>query len=915
MNSMKLFVISLGLFFLTSVGLNAQTTAAPKTKAQSELDAQELEALQKQAAQLVKFMEFSFNTLGSSKAEYRDKDIIINQSYLKYFRDAKVQVEDDLVGHRDVVTNKDVQAYLKDIDFFFKDVTFKFTIEDVTREVNDKGDPFFKIKTSRNLSGTTVDGKAVNENRPRYIEVNLDPASRDLKIVSIYTTRSSEELELIAWWNNLEPAWKNFFSGETLLQDGMKMRFIREISTNYIIIDTGNNNSSSIDSEDLNDQSELKSDSIDGQIGLANQNAKVAKAANAGDTLKMSPASLLVEIRKLWRLEQLDVSGVKGIVDLEPLSAFTMLKQLNISGKRVFDLGPIRNLSKLETLIASSTLVSDLSPIQYTNGMRFLDVSSTLVADISSLSNFKMLEFLDLSDTRVASLEVLNELQALRELRIARLPLKSLQGVSNHASLQILDMTGLKMSDFSLLTGLDGLNRIVLTQTQVENLSVLPSMQALEYVYLDYTQVSDIKPLLELPKLKAVYCDKTLVDKQAALSFSQTRPDVKVIYESQELSSWWSALPIEWKTVFRKWVKVSDTPSREELYEVSNLRKVDISGNKAIQDLSPLSKLPSLSTLDASETSIKSLVELRNSPDLRDLDISQTAVNDITPLANLTSLISLNISNTKVADISPLSNLWNLKILRMDSVSVDNAATILKLKRLERLYADGVPAVAKVAEQVWDSIPDLLLIYQTAELMKWWEGLSPSWKQVFAKIEPHTGTPDRDQLHRIVSTKELDLTRDMSITGLMPVSQLKKLEILRFSGTPVSDMLPVGLIRRLKELDCSNTPVSDLSPITTHRGLTVLSCSNTQVKDLKPVGLLTNLSILDISGTQVKSLSPLSTLSKLTQLIAFNTRISSLTPISNMRTLQVLRIYNSKVSAKRIDKFKAEMPKVEVVYY
>lgn len=923
---MKHFAIALILTFLISESLIAQTTAAPKTKAQTELDAQELDAFQKQATQLIKFMEFSFNTLGSSKTEYRDKDIIINQSYLKYFKDAKVQIEDDLVGNRDVVTNKDVQAYLKDIDFFFKEAVFKFTIEDITSEVNDNGEPFFKIKTSRNLTGTTLEGVAVSENRARYIEINLDPASRDLKIVSMYTTRSSEEQEIISWWNNLEPAWRDFFSGETLLPDGMKMRSILAVGTDFIVVDTGERKPASSDTGEISGSNSLQvqtihiSDSILSvdtlnHISVADQSAKVPDFIYVGDTLRMSSASLLVEVRKLWRLEQLDLSGVKGIVNLEPLSAFTMLKQLNVMGRRVSDLGPIRNLSKLETLIASSTLITDLSPIQYTNGLRYLDISSTPVADISNLSNFKLLEFLDLSDTKVRSLDVLNDLQAMRELRIARLPLQSLQGVSNHASLRILDMTGLKISDFSLLTGLDVLNRIVLTQTQIDDLSILPTMQALEYVYLDYTQVSDIKPLLELPELKAVYCDKTLVDKQAALAFIQARPDVKVIYESEQLSVWWGTLSGEWKSVFRKLVEVSDTASREELYEVSNLRKVDISGNKAIQDLSPLSMLPSLSSLDASETSIKSLAEIKNSPDLREINVSQTAVSDIKPLANLTGLISLNISNTEVNDLSPLSNLWNLKLLRMDNVPVDDASIILRLKRLERLYADGVPAVAKVAEKVYDSIPGLLLVFQTEELLKWWDALPQSWKQVFAKIEPHTGTPDRDQLHRIVSVEELDLTRDMSINSLSPVSQLKKLKILRFPGIPVSDLLPVGLILRLKELDCSNTPVSDLSPITTHRGLSMLNCSNTQVKDLKPIGVLTNISILDISGTQVKSLTPLSSLTKLTQLIAFNTRISNLKPISELRSLQLLRIYNSKVSGKKIDKFKSDMPKVEVVYY
>ncbi len=882
MNSIKPIAIALTICFLMAGNIFAQNDATSDATAQNEANADELETFKKQAEQLIKFMEFSFNTVGSSKTEYRDKDIVINQSYLKFFRDAKVQIEDDLLEQRDVVTNKDVQAYLKDIDFFFKDVSFKFTIEEITRELNDKGEPFYKVKTSRNMKGTTLDGKEISDNKPRYIELNLDPATRDLKIVSIYTTRSSEEQELMAWWNSLEPVWKNFFSGEKLLQDGYKMRFIQEIASGFMIIDTGEH---------------------------------IADSLYTGDTIKSSPASLLVEVRKIWRQEQLDISGVAGIYDLEPLSALTMLKQLTISGSRVADLGPIRNLSKLETLIASSTQIADLSPIQYTTGLRHLDISSTLVTDISALGNFVLMEFLNLSDTRVQSLTVLKNMPALRELRIAGLPLLSLEGISDHSALELLDMTGLKISDFGPLTGLIGLKRIVLNNTFISDVVALSQMQGLQYVYLEYAPVADIKPLLTLPYLKVIYCDKTMIDKQAALSFIQSRPDVKVIYESEELSVWWSMLPEAWKSVFKTLAEVSEPPLREELYEISNIRKIDISGNSLINSLAPLQKLPSLTNIDASSTSLSSLKEIRELAELRELNIAKTVVNDLSPLVGFNSLVSLNISSSRVMDLSPLSGLWNLKFLEMDSVPVENASSLLRLKRLERLYADGVPGVSKIAEQLWDSIPAALVIYQSAALMKWWEGLSPAWKQVFAQIEPHAGIPDRVQLHRIASITELDFARNMSISNLMPVSQLKRLEILRFSGTPVSDLLPVGLIRRLKELDCSNTPVSDLKPITTHRELINLNCSNTQVKDIKPLEFMANLSILDISGTQVKSLTPLSSLSKLTQLNAFNTRISSLKAIDELPSLQLLRIYNSKVSERNIGKFKESKPKVEVVFY
>ena len=81
--------------------------------------------------------------------------MLITESYTKIFRDAKVQVEDDLVEKRNVITNKDVQAYLKDVDFFFDDVKFEFTIKDIQGKVNANDKLFYKVSlacaTSREL--------------------------------------------------------------------------------------------------------------------------------------------------------------------------------------------------------------------------------------------------------------------------------------------------------------------------------------------------------------------------------------------------------------------------------------------------------------------------------------------------------------------------------------------------------------------------------------------------------------------------------------------------------------------------------------------------------------------------------------------------------------------------------------------
>lgn len=867
------------LFFF---GIQTSVAQVAVSSQSSIFTEDEIAGFKKQATQLVGFMEYAFNTLGNPKTEYRDKDVIINQSFLKFFRDAKVQVEDDLIEKRDVVTNKDIQAYLKDIDFFFKEVTFKYTVEEITQEINEKGETYFRVKASRNIKGTTVEGNPINENRPRFIEINLNESSRDLKIVSIYTTRTSEEQEIYAWWRSLTPEWRVFFSGETVLHGQILMADVEGIGRDFLL---------NVNEEKSNDTVVIY------------------------DTLKLDPAPIMSEIRKIWRAEQLDISQLKGIADIDPLSVFTSLKYLNISGARITDLNPIRNLSKLETLIASSSLISSIDAIQYTSSIRHLDLSASFVRDISPLSNFRNLETLNLSDAAISNPEVLTLLASLRELKLARVPLSSASVVSGLEKVEFLDLSGVPLSDFSGLTDLPALTRINLSKTYIQDVSPLATLRSLKYIYLDYTPVAQLDALKSLPDLTAIYCDKTQVGKSQALAFTQARPEVKVIYESEELSAWWESIPVSWKQVFSGLVEVSQPPLREQLYEISTIRSINISGNAAIQTLSPLRKLPTLNYLNASGSSVSSVLEIKELQELRELDISSTKVVDLTPLSGLQGLEKLSISNTQVSEIGVLSRLRNLRDLEMDNVAVSSAKPILSLSRLEKLYADGVQALLLIEEQLWDSLPAAHLVYQTPALQLWWENLQPAWKNVFSELEPVNGNPDRDQLHRITALKTMDISRNREISSLAPVSQLKRLETINISNTGIDNLLPLGQIKRIRSLDCSNTPVSDLSPLITNSNLAVLICSNTPVNNLDPVKFMGNLQTLDISGTQVTRLNPLTTLNSLENLVLFNTRISSLKPLEGLMSLKSLKAYNTRISEKNINKFRASKPGVDVVYY
>src|SRR5690606_13632804 len=121
---------------------------------------------------IVAFLQYVLNTIGSKETSAREKDVLIRESYTKIFRDSKVQVEDDLDEDRSVITNKDVQAYLKDVNYYFDKASVDLILRNIQGEVYDNGELYYEVTPARTIRGTTVGGKKVNKTDPRYIEIN-----------------------------------------------------------------------------------------------------------------------------------------------------------------------------------------------------------------------------------------------------------------------------------------------------------------------------------------------------------------------------------------------------------------------------------------------------------------------------------------------------------------------------------------------------------------------------------------------------------------------------------------------------------------------------------------------------------------------------------------------------------------------
>ncbi len=881
--------------------LNAQIQA-------QKLTAEEVKQYTEECKDLVDYLQFSLNAIGDNELTPKEKDIIISESYLKFFRDDKVQIEDDLVEDREAVTNKDVQAYLKDVDFFFENVLFSYKILSVNLQQDENNQEYFKVHTLRTLSGNNLKGDSLYNEQPRYIEVAIDPDLRELKIVSIYTTKINEKEENIKWWNELPISWKEILGKDLFLFEQVEFARVLNIEKDRLAI-RPSQDSLPWDESNLNDNDSLS---------IANNIHKIDTVFLNTDSLK-EQYSLLIEknLNKMINRKELDVSGRLDIVHVEPLSKLTELNSLNLSGTLVRDLYPVRNLVHLQDLNVSSTLVNNLDALIYSMSLQNLDISHTKVYNLEPLSNLSQIRSLNFSLTSIDDLSPIQNFKQIVELRMQNTMVYDLSPLKNLQSLDFIYFDNSPVSDLEDLRNLSGLRIVSANSTMINNLEPLVDLSKLNVLYCDNTEISSLKPLNGKEKLSKIYCDNTLLGKNKALDFMIQNPNVLVVYESQKLKKWFLNLSDEWKQIFKKYVPGIDLkdPTKEDLHQVAGISEMDLSSYSQLTSIDPLYQIQNLQKLNISQTNVGSLQALFELRDLIYLDISKTIVESLAPLENNNSLQYLDISNTKVSGLQALREMFSLRKLNIENTPINNLEAIKSLNGLNLINADGTDIPAKQFQEFILTNPACLVIYQSSELQKWWNNLSSHWKEEFSQMQNWINTPTNEELHQLISRKSIKIEENRIIKSLEELKGFLLLEELELIGAQVSNIQPIIVFKRLRKLNLSQNPVLEFQILGELKQLEWLNISNTQADDLTFASRLPKLLYLDISGTQVKKLKPLAELQMLETLLAFNTRINSLKELSGVKSLLSLKVYNTKVSSKKVEQFKLSHPHCEVDYF
>jgi len=501
--------------------------------------------------------------------------VLITQSYSKVFKDDKVQVEDDLDEERKVVTNKNVVAYLKDVDFFFTNVKFEFTIDGIQSGVSATNAPFYKVALKRNMTGTTSDGATVNKTIPRFVEINYNPDDKDLKIVSIYTNEFNEKDALMNWWAQLSFEWQTLFKAKLDLTDSVGLPEIRKITA--------------LEALDLSNNKYVQN---------------------------------IEPLAQLTNLKSLNLSKT-SIDDLNPIRNLTELVELDLSYTKIKDLLPLKYSSKLVKLNLTQTEVADISVIQKMPKLQYLELSAAPVADFLPLASLGELVHLNLEATKITSLAPLENLVQLTDLVVSGTPVQDLTSLKGLKALKTLDLDSTRIVNVGPLSSLENLKVLHVSYTMISDLQPLQKLTHLERIYCDKTLVK--KEMADAfmatnPKVLVVFDSEDLKVWWDTLSPEWKEVLGKTAIISTSPSKEELAKVPNVDTINVGAVHINDLEPLRKLQKL----KVIIAHNTSISDLSPLRDHHEITYLDISETDVSDISVTRQFSKLKELRAERT---------------------------------------------------------------------------------------------------------------------------------------------------------------------------------------------------------------------------------------------------------------------------------------------------
>jgi Leucine-rich repeat (LRR) protein len=547
---------------------------------------------------LVAFLELTLNNIGGDRLIQKEKDIIITQSYTKFFRDSEVQIEDDLDPGRSTVTNKDVQAYLKDVDFFFNKVKFDLEIEEVQEMVNDNEVTFYIVKLNRNLSGITITGDTLNQTLTRFLEINYDDLADDLKIVSYYTTKLSEEEDLLNWWDELTFEWKYILQNKVDFRD-------------------------SIGYDEL-------------------------KVLVSMDSLDLSSNHYVRDFNPLLKLDQLRYLNLSNthINDLSPLRVHNKIEFLDISDTPVEDLAYLKYAINMGHLNLAKTHLKDVGILSNFMRLRHLDLSECRIDSVDNMLLPPSLQKLVFTEADMDRYDWLDNLINLKHLDLSFSSLDSIAPLTPLVNLNTLLLKGTDISDLSQLTAFKSLEVLNIESTKVSDIYGLSQLPSLRKVFCDHSLVTKTQAdnfMRRFPGILIIFESDAL-----RVWWADLAPEWKEVFREQFAIS---SNPEKDELARITQIDSIDISGNKKistldgLAHLKKLRYLDFH-NTFVVKVNTMTTLPEMRYIDGSYSNITAIDSIGYLKNLEYLNLESTRISAISDLSKIRGLKYLNLDLT-----------------------------------------------------------------------------------------------------------------------------------------------------------------------------------------------------------------------------------------------------------------------------
>ncbi len=346
----------------------------------------------------------------------------------------------------------------------------------------------------------------------------------------------------------------------------------------------------------------------------------VVRDGNAAYTFKDSAVSYLAHtVLGVSPSQQLTYSMLDKLTSFNTWDITT-----SQSIRSLEDLKEFANLSEVHLYNQSS--IGDFSVLAEIPTLRKVTLDNCAVTNdrLREIAKATQITELTLDNNSIDTVHTLSSLTALNFLSLCNNELTEIKGLDRLNSLTTLILVGNKINDLSAISGLKSLTELSVADNEITSLMGAGNLAGLTKLDLSgnkLTSLSGISSLSALESLTAVNCGLT---------------DIAAITK------------------------------------LTGLVTVDFSGNK-IADLSAL-RQTGVTTLTLVDCNIKSLSAVNGIRTLRILNVSDNPIDDVTPIISLPTLETLDISNTKVTMVVGLRGCGTLRTIRAIGCRLDDAA-------------------------------------------------------------------------------------------------------------------------------------------------------------------------------------------------------------------------------------------------